>query len=612
MMSTSNRRELIARPAASSRCCLEALEPRLLLADELVIGVGDVPLMQIHLPGDKIEVPITIQNLSAAQISGKIRVRIWATDDSILDDPGDFLCFEGNVSINPRANQIQMKKVKATFPLNTLTDAEYRLIVEVVEAESMLPAGVTFLTPEALDEELFDVRWMFGAVPGRSGNTTLRFMNEEGVIYKINFSDGFDGPERGEVFDEIFLGAQQRGAPIQPLSLIFYNTTEGDRISVRRAGGPKDSDLFYLNGVFANLGGLGQRGGPGALSFFDAPDLTLYGPAFFAGLKKLFLGDVIGAEQVIINFGTGVSRGDAASEERGGPEFSPLERVSIKVKNVVNTLFDINQTVANFMADSFSHQPFRSESRSEPFGGIFARFIDKVDIRNDFAGIVFVSGGDPSRGGNGLEFPENAVNEFRVGGVLSGAFATQFGDVAKLRAGTIGDFEASINGRLERLVVEGSVNIIGRSDSERLFDPTVIGARQISRIDIGGDVFDTIIMAGAVAESLGPAFFAGEIYQGLQNVNFDSGIIGRVNIGGDMMLSQIAAGVDADGSDSFSNSSILIGDRSVSRIGPISVGGVDGDSGFFSGDFPVNAKIGGSSVATASEPDIFVFVFPPI
>ncbi len=604
-----NESELFSR-SGRTPARIEVLEPRVLLASELIAGIGEVNLRPIHLPGDKIEVPVTIQNVSATQISGKIRVQIWASNEDFLD-ASDYLCFDGDISINPRANLIQTKKVKATLPLHIVPD-EYQFIVFVSEAQSMLPAGVTFAEPVDDDDETFDLRWLFGDVEGRNGNTTLRFMNEEGVIYKISFSDGFDGNERGEVFNTLFAGAQQRGAPTQPLSLVFFNTTDDDRISVRRAGGPTDPELFYLNGIFTNFGGREERGGFGALAFFDASDLTLYGPSHFAGLKKLFLGNVIDAEIVTINFGFAGLLESGASEVRGGEEFSPLERVSIKVKTVVDTLFDVNQTIANFKADSFVHQLVRSDDRSDPLGGIFARFIDKVDIRNDYRGVVFVSGVHLAREMNGLEVPENAVNEFKVGGDLSGAFFVQDGDVARLQAGSIGNFEASISGRLERLVVEGNVNVPGRGGPDRFLDPTVIGARQISRIDIGGSTFDTIIMAGAVVESLSGAFLSGEMYQGLQNVDFDAGIIGRVNIGGTLMLSQIAAGVDADGSDNFSDTSILIGDRSVSRIGPINVGGVDANSGFFSGDFPDTAKIDGSTVVTVDEPTIFVVVFPTI
>jgi len=39
-----------------------------------------------------IEVPVLFQNVSATQISGKVRVEIWASEDDTLDK-FDFLCF---------------------------------------------------------------------------------------------------------------------------------------------------------------------------------------------------------------------------------------------------------------------------------------------------------------------------------------------------------------------------------------------------------------------------------------------------------------------------------------------------------------------------------------
>ncbi len=591
---------------------MEALEPRVLLADELIVGIGDVNFKPVHLPDDKIEVPITIQNVSASQISGKIRVRIWASNEDILD-ASDYLCFDGDISINPRANQVQLKKLKARLPLHMVPD-EYQFIVQVSEAQSMLPTGVTFAEPVADDDETFDLRWQFGSVDGRSGNTTLRFMNSDDVIYKMNFSRGFDGFEFGEVFIGPFAvaAAVERG-PVpfdQELNLMLRDTSFDDAVAIRRVGGPKDPGLFYLAGIFTGFALTGARSDFGGIGFFDAPDLTLYGESSFnGGVHKLFLGDIINANQVGIS---GVPFAHRTSSGARGAE-PLLDRVSIKVRDVVGTRFIIdNMVLANMKADSFSGElPIL-----DGIGGILANSIDRVEIRNDFEGYVEVIPPDFLRGG-GLELPENAINRFVVGGHLTGGLFA-FGDVARLQAGSIGAFEAAIHGRLERLEVKHGINEDLLPDALRGPPPitTIIGAKDISRVDIGGDVYLAQVFAGLAQQMLRGGFEPGSIYGGtVANTAITSGIIGRINIGGDMFISEFAAGVNPDGGTFFSGTGrFLIGDRSVSRIGPVKVGGVAmNQARFVSGDFPDNVSINGSSYSTPIDPEgLFVFAFPQL
>ncbi len=616
--SRPSRSGLVARNAGSvSR--MEALEPRLLLADELIAGIGDVNFKPVHLPDDKIEVPFTIQNLSGTTVTGKVRIQIWASEDDVIDDPGDFLCFEGNISVNVRPNEIHTKKVKARIPLDTLP-RDYNFIVTVID-ESMLNNGASFDTSESVDDEFFRLRWQFGEVNGRSGNTTLKFMNNSGVIYKVNFSDGFEGNEFGEVLIGTVVNREGRGDGFpgdQGIVLVFDDTSYDDKISVRRVGGPSDPDLYYLTGIFANSEFL--RGGPGDddLGFFDASGLTLYGEADFHGLHKLYLGNLLDAGQVDIDNDIFIERGN------GGPHvFS--DRVSIKVGDVVGTRFTITGTLANMQARSFSglieepNEPL-AERGQEGLGGIVADFIEKVNIQNDFEGFVYADGiGELARGMEGFpEAPDRTVGAFIVKGTVTGSMLI-FGDFAKLEAGAIGEFEAAVHGRLERLNVKGDV---GQSNHLATLRGapfhTIIGATDISRVDIGGDMIESQIFAGLEFFPVlrgGIAF--GNIYFGsVGNASFTSGSIGRVNVGGDMLLSEIAAGVDPDGDEFFDNpDSFLIGDSSVSRIGPIKVGGVaeayKGGASFISGDFPDNISIDGSTYSTITNPDGIVrVVFP--
>jgi len=596
----SGRSGLVARTSGLP-CRMEGLEPRLLLADELFIGLGDVQFRDgPQLPDDKIEVPVTVQNLSPMQISGKIRIQIWASGDDVLDDPGDFLCFEGNININPRPNEIQTKKVKAKLPLD-IRPGEYEFIVTVID-ESMLPGDASFDVETNDDNESFDVRWVFGEVEGRSGNTTLKFMNTSGVIYKINFSDNFSpGDSFGEVTTILLLDRDERGG-IPPdgqfLQLDVEDVNSNARISVRRIGGPSDPDLFYLTGIDVDE----------TMGFFDASDLTLMGPAHFDGLGKLFLGNVKNAGEVDIDndFFVEFPRGSAEL-------FVFSERVSIKVKEVTGTVFDIRGTLANMQATSFSGEVESDELRGKNggLGGIEANFIDKVNIKNDFEGFVFAESfftETAARNADEGPPPERVINAFIVGGMLSGGMQT-FGNVAKIEAGSIDGFEAQIFGRLERLNVKGDIGV----NPFRGGLTNIIGATDISRIDISGGLFDSQIFAGLEFNLIqrGGGYEFGDLYGGnVSNASFTSGIIGRVNIGGDMLLAEIAAGVDPDGNPFFSQG-FLVGDSTMSRIGPIKVGGMLGKVNFVSGDFPDTVSLSGSSYNTMTDPDdYFDFVFP--
>jgi len=583
--------------SAGSPCRMEGLEPRLLLADELFIGIGDVPFRENgpQLPDDKIEVPVTVQNISAMQISGRVRIQIWASPDDVLGDVDDFLCFEGNININPRANEIQTRKVKARLPLDILP-ITYKLIVTVID-ESMLPGDASFMTTEGVDDEVFGVRWQFGQVDGRSGNTTLKFMNNSGVVYKVNFSKGFEGHEQGEVESFYVLNREARGGfpGDQTINLQYQNTGFDDTISVRRVGGPSDPDLFHLSHISA----FGTRVEGHDLGFFDASGVTLYDTAQFLGLHKLFLGNVLVAGEIRIEDNL-FQRGDM----NGLEPFN--DRVSIKVKEVVGTLFEIHGTLANMQATSFTPEP--EGLRGALFGGIFANTIEKVNIKNDYEGSVEVQ---PFARGSGES--DRVVDAFIVGGQLSGVFFAN-GGVAKIQAGSIDDFEAAIEGRLERLIVKGDLGMNPLQSRGSLNN--IIGATDISRVDITGSLFDTHLFAGLdfIPFLRGSALNPGDLYGGvISNAAFTSGIIGRINIGGDMLISQIAAGVDPNSNSFFDNDGFLVGDRSVSRIGPIKVGGLIGMANFVSGDFPDNVSIDGSSYSTMDDPDdIFVHVFPPI
>ncbi len=603
MKRPENRRSGPVARFAGSPCRMEVLEPRLLLANELIVGFGDVNFKDPQLPGDKIEVPVTFQNVSAARITGKVRVEIYASTGG-----GGFLCAVKDVNINPRANEIQTKRITATLPLDLVPD-NYFFIAFVVEDESMLPAGVTFLESSAEDNEMFSQRWQFGDVDGRSGNTTLRFMNDSGVIYKVNFSAGFDGSESGEINLEFLSGglAENQGAAraITPYALTFENTGFDDKISVRRAGGPSEPELFYLTGIGSQFEG---RGGNSSLGFFDASDLTLYGPAEFeGGLHKLFLGNVTYAGIIEID-----------NENEFG------ERVSIKVRDVLGTIFDIDGVLANMKADSFSGlagDPSLSSLRGPPppplLGGITATVIEKIEIRNDFEGVVTAGFLDQVLRNGKLPLLDGGrvVGRFTVGGILTGGFFADGGDVARIQAGEIYDWRCSVQGRLERLVVEGGINaVVG---VRGIVGTTRIAACDISRIEVGTHVNQCQIMAGAFValEDTGEVF-ALQIFNGLDNVTFKAGTIGRISIGGDVSMAQITAGVDANNQSVFNTAdSFLIGDRSTSRIGPITIGGAVQNMGetFFSGDFPDSVSINGSSYSTVGDPDdIFEHVFPPV
>ncbi len=600
MRASIHRKGASHSQSASSPCRMEGLEPRLLLADELVIGIGDVVFkpFNIQLPDDKIDVPVTVQNVSGVQISGKIRIQIWASADDMLGGE-DFLCFEGNINISVRPNAIQTKKVKSRLPLSILPN-NYNFIATVID-DAMLPGGATFGTPEGVDDRTFTLLWAFGDVLGRSGNTTLKFMNDSGVIYKLNFSSGFEGSETGHVNAGFMLrgagGPQGVTRALTPIVLTYENTGFDDKISVRRAGGPSDSALFYLTGIFSQEE---LRGASSPLGHLDAPDLTLYGPAEFeGGLHKLVLGNVTNAGLIEID-----------------NEFD--DRVSIKVKEVQGTIFDIDGVLANMKADSFSGLASLPEGSSvrgpEPFlGGITATVIDKVEIRNDFEGVATAGFLDQVlRGDKELPLLDGGrvVGKFIVGGVLTGGFFADGGNVARIQAGEIYDWQCSVQGRLERLAVEGGINNV---PGVRGFPvESRIAACDFSRIDIGTNVNLCQIMAGAFValEDTGEVF-ALEIFDGLDNVTFKPGSIGRINIGGDLFRSQIAAGVNANGFDYFNIDPFLESDSSMSRMGPIKVGGIVDMSQFYSGDFPDNVSINGASYNTMVDPDdVFAHVFP--
>ena len=200
-----------------------------------------------------------------------------------------------------------------------------------------------------------------------------------------------------------------------------------------------------------------------------------------------------------------------------------------------------------------------------------------AEVPADFSADVLLHGRNVGRG-----LTAGAVS---IAHNLSGSTWNVGGNAGPVLAGSAGpDWVANFTGALGGFTLKG--------------DATVrLAAKSIKAVSIGGNLTDSLILAGA---NLGSDVQLGGV--GPAADTFGPGAVGKVNIGGQSLHSVIAAGLDpVDGV--FNNA----GDRTVggaaSAIKSLTVGGsLDAASRFFAAAFPKTVKIGGVTVNPLVDP----------
>ena len=289
---------------------LEALEHRLLLAGDLVgFFDGDVSFPTPIVPGDKIDIPVIIENIGDMEAEGEIRIDFYAVPrgGTIDDAPEPFAEIEDiEGSLDPFDDADF--RLKGVFPFDEelLPPGEYDLLGEIVVIEGVGDENdsnnvITFIK-NTTDRVEFTVAWQFGNVPGRSSNTKLIAINED---------DDPQDPEAGEVvtasltgagYGEVIFDGDESDGTIR-----FFETDASTKVKLTVKGGDGEVEIGNLEAE-------------NPVGSFDGEDVLLQGNAdFMGGIEKLILGNV-GEDENDLDDGDG--EGGEGNEGDEGPEAS--------------------------------------------------------------------------------------------------------------------------------------------------------------------------------------------------------------------------------------------------------------------------------------------------
>ncbi len=172
----------------ASRFVMEPLEPRLLLAADLLGAIQSPALIDPAVPTNNASAIVQVQNVGDLGVN-QSQVGVYASLDSKLDSL-DILLGTANTG---QVNAGQSKNVTVNFTLpNTLNPVAYKMLAQVDNANAITENNEN--NNVAIGGTI-NVAWKFGAVPGRTGSTTLSLRDADGT--QVTFS--LSGPGTGEV-----------------------------------------------------------------------------------------------------------------------------------------------------------------------------------------------------------------------------------------------------------------------------------------------------------------------------------------------------------------------------------------------------------------------------
>ena len=209
---------------------LEFLEPRILLAADLTGVVQSAALLDPAVPGNTASAVVRVQNSGNANVT-QSQIGVYASLDNVLD-ASDLLLGTvntGSVAVGASKNVT----VNLTFP-NTLQPIDYTLLAKVDNANAITENSET---NNVAVGGTVNGTWQFGAVPGRTGNTTLTLREADGTV--VTFS--LTGPGLGEVIkDGATWDLNITGTTANSAVTILTNSAGNGRVTLNdiHVGGP--------------------------------------------------------------------------------------------------------------------------------------------------------------------------------------------------------------------------------------------------------------------------------------------------------------------------------------------------------------------------------------
>lgn len=178
-------------PRSSSEFALEALEGRILLAADLSGLIQSATALDPAVPTNTASAVVQVQNSGNHRVH-QSQVGVYASLDPVLDS-ADLLLGTANTD-RVTAGQTKTLTVNLTLP-NTLQPVDYTLLAKVDHANAIAENSET---NNVAVGSTINGTWQFGAVPGRTGNTTLTLREADGTVVTFSLA----GPGTGEVIKD--------------------------------------------------------------------------------------------------------------------------------------------------------------------------------------------------------------------------------------------------------------------------------------------------------------------------------------------------------------------------------------------------------------------------
>ena len=451
---------LSSKPAQHhpSRLHFEALEPRLLLSADLVGGSLSHDALTPVVPGDHLSALFDVYRPDKEPLSSPIRLQFYASSDSLLD-AGDTLVGQTEVAADalaPGANSI-------TVNLDTRAIAQpgqYSLIGVIDPDDTIAESDEN--NNQAIAAQPLDFAFAVGQLPGRSPVPSLELTDADGTRFTLAIS----GPGSAELSPD---GSAWR--------LAISGSDASTRVELSGSGG---DGRIALAGITA----------AGPLGSLVAPLASLDGPASFATLGSLSLGDIApGASLAGSSLASlSVSRDALGDLRLSGSGVSGFVLGSAQIGGALGGLW-----VINGRGNSINAQTTRADWRAN-FNAPLTQLVVRGDASGQFAAsalqILQVGG---SLKGMTVRIGANLGSDAVIGG--SGGAADQFGPGTLARLRVSGDL---IDSRI-LIGIDPRNGIDFDGDDQQLGTPT----NRVQELLVGGQLKgDTEIVAPAFPASV--------------------------------------------------------------------------------------------------------------
>ncbi len=504
---------------------LEPMERRVMLTADLVGFFGsNINLPMPLVPGDRVNVPIIVENIGDMEAQGEIRIDLFVVPrgGDIADDQepiGEIEDIEGTLDSGDDA-VFRFRDV-IPFDEDNLPPGDYDLLAEIVVISGAVgddPSNnvIEFIKDGEVtttDRVEFTVAWQFGNVPGRSGNTKLIAINDD---------DDPTDPEAGEVVTASLTGAGYGEVIFDGIipdgTIQFFDTDTSTKVKLTVKGGDGEVEIGSL-----------EADEP--IGSFDGKDVLLQGNADFdGGIDKLVLGNIgedpgsaggVGPHEIFI--------GGSVDDKPVTIQFGQAEDLSLTSERPIKSL----KVVEWLEGDGFAN-------------ALTAPSLGKFDVTGERGSDTILGNFEADLTLDGSDGAKKTLDNAKIGGGIEAATWNITGDTGKIQAlgadaATInvldGDLDSLKLGQVENtsLNVEGNVKSLEAGD----WEGGVVVADSVKSIktkddkkddDVNGDFSVTLNLNEDdeeldVKKTLGSAKIDGDVQEVAWSIHGDTGKI---------------------------------------------------------------------------------------